>query len=94
MVLSQPASATTASSEWPITTSSIESVTTSRETSDARMPSVPMEMPSLTTMLLNSMGVPPEVNLVVKAVVVFAVCLAQSAAFRAMVFQRRVGAQS
>ena len=46
------------------------------------------------TYAIYSMGVPPEVNLVVKAVVVFAVCLAQSAAFRAMVFQRRVGAQS
>jgi galactofuranose transport system permease protein len=40
--------------------------------------------------------VPPEINLVVKAVVVFAVCLAQSEAFRSMLFQRhsRAGAQS
>jgi galactofuranose transport system permease protein len=38
---------------------------------------------TLTTMIY-SMGVPPEVNLVVKAVVVFAVMLLQSAEFRAM----------
>jgi simple sugar transport system permease protein len=38
---------------------------------------------TLTTMIY-SMGVPPEVNLVVKAVVVFAVMLLQSADFRAM----------
>ena len=29
---------------------------TSRETSDARMPSWPMEMPSETAMVMNSMG--------------------------------------
>ena len=32
---------------------------TSRETSDARIPSVPIEMPSETAMVLNSIGVPP-----------------------------------
>ena len=32
---------------------------TSRETSDAFMPSVPMETPSETAMVLNSIGVPP-----------------------------------
>ncbi|MBA4281881.1 MAG: sugar ABC transporter permease, partial [Ralstonia sp.] len=48
------------------------------------------------TYAIYSMGVPPEINLVVKAVVVFAVCLAQSPAFRSMLFQRhsRAGAQS
>ena len=48
------------------------------------------------TYAIYSMGVPPEINLVVKAVVVFAVCLAQSEAFRSMLFQRhsRAGAQS
>ena len=46
------------------------------------------------TYAIYSMGVPPEVNLVVKAAVVFAVCLAQSAPFRSMVLQRRnAGAQ-
>jgi simple sugar transport system permease protein len=48
----------------------------------------------LFTYAIYSMGVPPEVNLVVKAAVVFAVCLAQSAPFRSMVLQRRnAGAQ-
>ena len=32
---------------------------TSRDTSDAFMPSVPMLTPSLTAMVLNSIGVPP-----------------------------------
>ena len=32
---------------------------TSRDTSDARIPSVPIEMPSDTAMVLNSTGVPP-----------------------------------
>src|SRR5206468_7805710 len=39
--------------------SSIESAITSRLTSDARMPSVPMVSPSLIAMVLNSIGVPP-----------------------------------
>ena len=39
--------------------SSIESAMTSRDTSDARIPSVPIEMPSDTAMVLNSTGVPP-----------------------------------
>ena len=38
---------------------SMESVMTSRLTREARMPSVPMETPSLTEMVLISMGVPP-----------------------------------
>ena len=59
MVLSQPDSATTPSHIAPRTASSIESAITSRDTSDARMPSVPMLMPSETTMVLNSIGVPP-----------------------------------
>lgn len=40
------------------------------------------------TYTIYSIGVPPEVNLVVKAIVVFAVCLMQSSAFRSMVFRR------
>jgi simple sugar transport system permease protein len=40
------------------------------------------------TYTIYSIGVPPEVNLVVKAIVVFAVCLMQSSAFRGLVFRR------
>ena len=40
-------------------TSSIESAITSRETSDARMPAVPIDTPSETEIVLNSSGVPP-----------------------------------
>lgn len=45
---------------------------------------------------IYSLGVPPEINLVVKAVVVFVVCLIQSEALRKMLFQRRshVGGQA
>jgi galactofuranose transport system permease protein len=35
------------------------------------------------------MGVPPEINTVVKAVVVLLVCLSQSEAFRQIFMQRR-----
>ena len=38
---------------------------------------------------IYSLGVPPEINLVVKAIVVFVVCLIQSQALRNMLFQRR-----
>ena len=38
---------------------------------------------------IYSIGVPPEINLVVKAIVVFVVCLIQSEALRKMLFQRR-----
>ena len=44
---------------WPRATSSIESAITSRLTSEAFMPSVPMVMPSEIAMVLNSIGVPP-----------------------------------
>ena len=37
----------------------MESATTSRETSEARIPDVPIAIPSVTTMVLNSSGVPP-----------------------------------
>src|SRR5450756_2030033 len=47
------------SKRWPRTTSSIESAITSRLMSDAFIPSVPMETPSLMEIVLNSMGVPP-----------------------------------
>ena len=59
MVLSQPDSATTASNMCPRVTSSMESAMTSRLMRDAFIPSVPMEMPSETATVLNSMGVPP-----------------------------------
>ena len=59
MVLSQPTSTTSASRQWPVTASSIESAITSREGSEARMPVVPIAMPSVTAMVLNSTGVPP-----------------------------------
>ena len=59
MVLSQPTSATTASRPCARATSSIESAITSRLTREARMPSVPIEMPSDTAIVPNSSGVPP-----------------------------------
>ena len=59
LVLSQPERMTRPSKRWPRATSSMESATTSRLTSEAFMPSVPMATPSLTAMVLNSMGVPP-----------------------------------
>ena len=63
IVLSHPASATTASNRWPRATSSIESATISRLTRDAFIPSVPMLMPSDTAIVLNSIGVPPAVRI-------------------------------
>ncbi len=59
MVLSQPTMSANPSKLWPRVTSSMESAITSRETSDAFIPSVPIETPSLTAMVLNSIGVPP-----------------------------------
>ena len=57
--MSQPERATTASNRWPRATSSIESAITSRLTSEAFIPSVPIVMPSETATVLNSIGVPP-----------------------------------
>ncbi len=57
--LSQPASTTIASSRSACIISSTESAMTSRETSEARMPSWPIEMPSLTAIVVNSSGKPP-----------------------------------
>ena len=59
IVLSQPTRQTSPSNRCPRATSSIESAITSRLTSDARMPSVPIETPSDTDTVLNSIGVPP-----------------------------------
>src|SRR5438067_8697556 len=59
IVLSQPTIKTRPSKRWPRVTSSIESAITSRLTSEAFMPSVPIDTPSETAMVLNSIGVPP-----------------------------------
>src|SRR5262249_14415857 len=58
-VLSQATRQTSPSKRWPRATSSIESAITSPETSDARIPTGPMETPSETAIVLNSSGVPP-----------------------------------
>ena len=57
--LSQPAKLTSASMRSACITVSTESAITSRLTSDARIPSWPIEMPSDTAMVLNSIGKPP-----------------------------------
>ena len=59
IVLSQPDSVTRPSSRWPRATSSTESAIQSRLMSEAFIPSVPMAMPSVTEIVLNSIGVPP-----------------------------------
>ena len=57
--LSHPAKVTSPSNRSACITVSTESAITSRLTSEARIPSWPMEMPSLTAMVMNSMGNPP-----------------------------------
>ena len=59
IVLSQPLSAITASNMWASQTSSIESAITSRLTSEARIPAVPIVIPSEIAIVLSSIGVPP-----------------------------------
>ena len=59
MVLSQAIRQTSPSNRCPRATSSIESAIVSRETSEARMPDVPIETPSETAIVLNSIGVAP-----------------------------------
>ena len=59
IVLSQPTRQTSPSNWWPRATSSIESAIVSRETSDMRIPGVPIVIPSETAIVLNSIGVPP-----------------------------------
>ena len=46
------------------------------------------------TYAIYSLGVPPEINLVVKALVVFTVCLIQSEALRKMLFTQRVSLEA
>ena len=58
-LLSQPAKVTSASSRSACITHSTESAMISRDTSEARMPSWPIEMPSLTAIVTNSIGKPP-----------------------------------
>jgi hypothetical protein len=59
IVLSQPLIVTTASNMCASHTSSIESAITSRLTSDARMPGVPIVIPSEIAIVFSSIGVPP-----------------------------------
>ena len=54
--LSQPAKVTRPSMRSACMTVSTESAMTSRDTSEARMPSWPIEMPSDTAMVMNSIG--------------------------------------
>ena len=57
--LSQPPNATNASNRSACITVSTESQITSRDTSEARMPSWPIEIPSETVIVPNSIGNPP-----------------------------------
>ena len=57
--LSQPAIVTRPSKRSACATSSTESAITSRLTSDARMPSCPIEMPSDTAIVVYSTGTAP-----------------------------------
>src|SRR3984885_8153061 len=59
IVLSQPTRQTMPSKRCPSATSSIESAMISREIREARIPEVPIETPSETEIVLNSIGVPP-----------------------------------
>ena len=58
-VLSQPTTHTSASKSCAWVISSIESAITSRETSDARMPTVPCDWLSDTAIVLKISGTPP-----------------------------------
>ena len=59
MFLSQPGREMLASYHWAPMTVSIESAMRSRDCSEKLMPSVPMEMPSLTPMVLKRMPTMP-----------------------------------
>src|ERR1043166_5429389 len=58
IALAQPPRTTRPAKPLPRATSSIESAITSRLTSDARIPSLPIVMPSEIETVLNSIGVP------------------------------------
>jgi hypothetical protein len=57
--LSQPEIVTSASKQCAPATSSIESATSSRDTSEARIPAVPIVIPSEIAIVFSSIGVPP-----------------------------------
>ena len=59
MFLSHPPTASTPSSDCAWQTASMESAMTSRETSEYFIPSVPIEMPSLTVMVPKVCGIAP-----------------------------------
>ena len=59
MFLSHPPTASTPSTHCALHTVSIESAITSRETREYFIPSVPMEMPSLTVIVPKVWGMPP-----------------------------------
>jgi hypothetical protein len=59
MFLSQPPTTSTPSMHWLDTAVSMPSAITSRETSENFMPSVPIEMPSVTVGMPNTCGMPP-----------------------------------
>ena len=59
MFLSQPPTANTPSMLWPLQAVSIASAITSRLTREYFIPSVPMEIPSLTVIVPNIWGIPP-----------------------------------
>jgi hypothetical protein len=59
MFLSQPGIATRASYHWACITVSIESAMMSRDGSEKLIPSVPIEIPSLTPIVLNRMPTRP-----------------------------------
>jgi len=59
MFLSQPGMEMLASYHWPRVTVSMESAMRSRDCSEKDMPSVPMEMPSLTPTVLKRMPLSP-----------------------------------
>ena len=59
MFLSQPPTASTPSMLWPLQAVSMASAITSRLTREYFIPSVPMEIPSLTVMVPNICGMPP-----------------------------------
>ncbi len=59
--LSQPGMVTAASYHWPPMMVSMESAIRSRDGREKLMPSVPMEMPSLTPMVLKRMPTNPAV---------------------------------
>ena len=59
MFLSHPPTTSKPSMHWALQAVSIESAITSRETSEYFIPSVPIEMPSLTVIVPNICGITP-----------------------------------